>query len=130
MSDKYDYENGEEVMNGIDSDFSEAADRAFDNVDIHLHEGVVKWDVLSADYFGLDIPDREDKPLWTLHVMARAAMMGAVNHRARMLQRPWQLFIETQGVSVVKSAKSEMVGRVIHGRLKEVAQAWQGSHRS
>lgn len=122
MSD-YDYANGEEAMEGIDSEFSDIADEAFSKVDKDLQEGVITWSNLCREYFGMEEPPRDEKAQWALHVMARSAMLGAVNHRARIYHKSWQLFIEKAGVSVVKSARSNMVGRMIHQRMKRVAGA-------
>ena len=123
MSDDYDYQNGEEVMGSIDAEFSEKADAAFEKIDKDLKEGIINWADLCTNFFGMEEPNHEDKAQWTLYVMARSAMMGAVNHRARLYKKTWNLFIHKAGVSVVKASQSDMVSRAIHARMKRVAHS-------
>lgn len=118
----YEYNNGEDYIN--DSEFSTLVDAAYEKVDDMPSDTFVRWEDICNDYFGIEVADPSDKPAWTLHVYARNAMMGAVNHRASVYGKAWRIYIAQPGVSVVKKKGRKMVDMEIEKRMRKVGGAY------
>lgn len=129
MSD-FEYENGEDYMGSIDPGFSEIADAAYEQINENMpEETYVNWFDVSRKYFGMEVPDKENKAQWYLYVGARNALMNAVNHRAENYGQSWRLFVVVPGESVTKATRSQMVDRMVEKRIKRVASSFRLNER-